>query len=413
MKKATVIICIFGWCPAQAVLNHQVCSQLIGPSLTPAECPLPINHTSARTAADWAPWSNQPTCFQPVHKPNNTDPYCLYTHPTFRNHGISVITTPGLAAGLTGVLDDGIVPRHQRDHPSSLMARKTSSGDLSYEIRGLPGRGKGLVATRAIKRWETVMVQFPSLVLLMDFWEAVESPKQSRRLLNRALKQLPVKEKGRILDLARNGGFESPVEDVLRTNIFGMDVGGVLHMGLFMEGSRVNHNCRPNVYWKYDTKTMAQEVVALRDIEKGEELTHSYVTLGGSRNQRREELEAWGFECKCALCSAPPQEVGLSDKRREMLNNLGIKLRETKDLNPEQVSQLVDQMGALIELEQLYPQVVVYYTLAARAFLKSGNRNRARNFVRLAEEAWVQFQGEDHENDEGIKELWREVGGKE
>lgn len=111
-------------------------------------------------------------------------------------------------------------------------------------------------------------MQFPSLVVLMDFWEAVESPKQSRRLLNRALKQLPAEEKGRILALARTGGFESQVEDVLRTNIFGVDVGGAFHMGLFVEGSvswslfslfladmlnasltwnrqRVNHNCRP------------------------------------------------------------------------------------------------------------------------------------------------------------------------
>ncbi|KAI6277990.1 hypothetical protein MCOR03_000122 [Pyricularia oryzae] len=414
MKRATIITCLFGWCHAQAAFNHRTCSHRTGPSLIPADCPLPINHTAAKTEADWAPWSKQPVCFQPVHKPNTTDPYCLYTHPTFRNHGISVITTPGLAAALTSSLDDGIVPRHQRDHPSSPMsAQQRSSGALAYEIRDLPGRGKGLVATRPIRRWETVVVQFPSLVVLMDFWEAVESPKQSRRLLNRALKQLPAEEKGRILALARTGGFESQVEDVLRTNIFGVDVGGAFHMGLFVEGSRVNHNCRPNVYWKYDTKTMAQEVVALRDIEQGEELTHSYVTLGGSRSQRREELEAWGFECKCSLCSASPQEVGLSDRRREMLNDLGIRLREAKDLSPEEVAVLVDQMGALIELEQLHPQVVVYYTLAARAFLAVGDRARARDFVRLAEEAWVRFQGEEHENVEGIEELWRQVGGKE
>ncbi|TLS30812.1 hypothetical protein PpBr36_03896 [Pyricularia pennisetigena] len=422
-------------------ISREVCRKEVFPDIQPPldwklagterNCPLPINHTTAKTAADWAPWSNQPTCFQPVHKPNATDPYCLYTHPTFRSHGISVITTPGLAAGLTTALEDSVVPRHQRDHPSSPMAQQSSTGDLPYEIRDLPGRGKGVVATRPIRRWETVMVQFPSLVLLMDYWEAVESPKQSRRLLNRALRQLPVQEKGRIMALARNGGFESQIEDVLRTNIFGMDVAGVLHMGLFVEGSRINHNCQPNVYWKYDTETMAQEVVALRDIEQGEELTHSCkespplhkqvtaltttqdVTLGGSRSQRREELEAWGFECRCALCSAPPQEVEVSDKRREKLNDLGIKLRLAKDLRPKSVARLVDEMGALIEQEQLYPQAVVYYTLAARAFLAAGDRARARDFVRLAEEAWVLFQGEQHENAEGIQQLWEEVGGKQ
>lgn len=95
-----------------------------------------------------------------------------------------------------------------------------------------------------------------------------------------------------------------------------------------------------------------------------------------------------------------------------MLNDLGIRLREAKDLSPEEVAVLVDRMGALIELEQLHPQVVVYYTLAARAFLAAGDRARARDFVRLAEEAWVRFQGEEHENVEGIQELWREAGGE-
>lgn len=63
--------------------------------------------------------------------------------------------------------------------------------------------------------------------------------------------------------------------DVLRTNGFGIEIAGEGHLALFLEGSRVNHNCRPNAFWRWVPSKMAMEVVALRGIGKGEEVAHS------------------------------------------------------------------------------------------------------------------------------------------
>lgn len=63
--------------------------------------------------------------------------------------------------------------------------------------------------------------------------------------------------------------------DVLRTNGFGIEIAGEGHLALFLAGSRVNHNCRPNAFWRWVPSKMAMEVVALRGIGKGEEVAHS------------------------------------------------------------------------------------------------------------------------------------------
>ncbi|EJT82580.1 hypothetical protein GGTG_02553 [Gaeumannomyces tritici R3-111a-1] len=385
-------------------------------STTRDTCRLPID-SRATAPEHWMPWSYPPHCFEPARKEGDTTAYCLFTDTAFRGSGISVVTTPELAASLTGgILDDGAVPASQRDHPSSPMSPGRHGGDeLAYEIRDLPGRGKGVVATRRIGAWEVIMVQFPAMVMQMDLWEAVTSPKQSRRLLNKAVRQLPPDTQERIKGLARSGRVQDPLEDVLRTNVFGLDLNGVLHMGLFVGASRINHNCRPNIFWRHNAKTMAMEVVAVRDIDVGEEITYSYVTLGKPQKMRQEELSEWGFECACALCRAAPDERQRSDDRRARLAEIGESLTQAEALvtgagdDSSRLSQLVAEVTALIDAEQLWPQLVVYHPLVARAFLRAGDVTQARRHTALAEEAWLRFQGADHDYVEGLRELWREV----
>ncbi|KAL8375585.1 hypothetical protein RB599_002059 [Gaeumannomyces hyphopodioides] len=85
--------------------------------------------------------------------------------------------------------------------------------ELAHEIRDLPGRGKGVVAVRKIRAWEVIMDQSPAMVMQMDLW--------------------------------RRARVQGPLEDILRTNVFGLDPNGVLHMGLFVVASSINHNRRP------------------------------------------------------------------------------------------------------------------------------------------------------------------------
>ncbi len=134
---------------------------------------------------------------------------------------------------MTDSLDDSCVPEKDRHHPSSYMDPNTTR--LTYDVEELPGRGKGVIARKNIPKWDVVMVGWPAIVLPMEYQEYF-SLHQRRALLSRAVKQLPKEQQDSILSLARSTGGEF-IEDILKTNIFGIDLDGVSHMGLFPEGS--------------------------------------------------------------------------------------------------------------------------------------------------------------------------------
>jgi hypothetical protein len=126
-------------------------------------------------------------------------------------------------------------------------------------------------------------------------------------------------------------------------------------------------------------------------------------------------LSHWGFTCSCAMCTAGPSEIALSDRRRDRLFELHATLSaaaEAPDSLPrERIDALVAETRKLIEEEQLDPQLVEYYQVFARVYLALGDGRRAREYIRAAEEKWVLYEGEEHSNVEGIRALWEEVEG--
>jgi hypothetical protein len=95
-----------------------------------------------------------------------------------------------------------------------------------------PGNGKGVVARRLIRKGEAIMVGHPIVIGRMRFTKAV-NPEQGRKLVAEAVERLSKESKEEVLALARSSGSEVAVEDVLKTNIFGIEVGGSKHCGLF------------------------------------------------------------------------------------------------------------------------------------------------------------------------------------
>ncbi|KDE07902.1 hypothetical protein MVLG_01812 [Microbotryum lychnidis-dioicae p1A1 Lamole] len=78
--------------------------------------------------------------------------------------------------------------------------------------------------------------------------------------------------------------------------------------GLFPLLSRFNSSCRPNLsrpHWS--SKTRKMELIAVRDIEKGEELVWPYLGIPfefDSPESRREQLkQIFGFDCACRACT--------------------------------------------------------------------------------------------------------------
>lgn len=184
-------------------------------------------------------------------------------------------------------------------------------------------------------------------------------------------------------------------------------------------------DARNSAFWRYVNSDMAMEVVALRDIRAGEEVAHSCKTyqprpektsayrfypdapLGYTYEERKAVLQAWGFRCRCALCSAPSAERDASDERRGYLLDIHRTLGQASELTDKRINELVGEATRVIDEEDLHPQLVEYYQQFAKAFLMKKNLIKAREFVAKVEKMWRLYGGEEHENREGVRGLWQ------
>ncbi len=94
---------------------------------------------------------------------------------------------------------------------------------------------------------------------------------------------------------------------VMKTNSFSWEY--EKYSVLFLTLSRVNHSCEPNcirVERKVGNDDVWVDIVALRNISDGEELTISYLADNEtcqSWARRQSFLQGWKFTCCCAACS--------------------------------------------------------------------------------------------------------------
>jgi SET and MYND domain-containing protein len=90
-------------------------------------------------------------------------------------------------------------------------------------------------------------------------------------------------------------------------------------VGIFPSLSILNHSCMPNAVLMY--RGCAVEVRALREIEEGDEICHSYVDSALPYSKRQMLLfERYFFSCKCARClteGSKEQNGGEGEGERE------------------------------------------------------------------------------------------------
>ena len=94
---------------------------------------------------------------------------------------------------------------------------------------------------------------------------------------------------------------------------------------VYLDISRINHSCVPNVEIDENLEDKTAEIYALRDIATGEELTMCYNAIynGATRQQRQNMLKAcYGFTCACTACEAGEEESAQSDARRKIIHAL-------------------------------------------------------------------------------------------
>jgi hypothetical protein len=168
-------------------------------------CPVAQDGATSNTF----PWSVNPICVHAI-LPSEIEPrigikreFCVYTNTAFNSgRGFSLVTTPEVAAELTNDV--------------SQQSATTVSGNVSWEMKEIEGKGKGLLAKRAIEAGETLILKSPVLFVSR---EVLSLPSRQRKhlLLEKAVGQLPEKTGDMVLALSRRGG-EGVIEDVINVN---------------------------------------------------------------------------------------------------------------------------------------------------------------------------------------------------
>lgn len=199
-------------------------------------CPLPLDpdldgdFPPLLTPLDYSPWTSPPIC-EASSSPPEIPYFCLYSNSHHNHLGYSIVTTPEVAADSVSTLDTAL-PRRQITNPP-------------YKVVGVPGKGKGVIATRKIKKYEEIMVDYAALVVDIGFTVGVDVW-QGYKLLNKAVDALSDQGKNDLMGLGRTSEHaRDEVEDILRTNAFATELSGRGHMAVYTVVSRINHGCKP------------------------------------------------------------------------------------------------------------------------------------------------------------------------
>lgn len=193
------------------------------------QCPSPIDESIGPEPIDWSPWTHRPSCVEAEKNP--AIQYCVYSNSQHGSHGISLITKPETAAISIEMLNEKLPPVRPRNNSNHTTR--------SYQVVDMPGKGKGVIATRKIVRAEVIMSDWASVLLDLSFPKAVQ--KQSgHQLFHLAADQLSNPDV--LLELGRSSTTATDiVEDILGTNAFSYTLGGDAHMALYPQvavGSR-------------------------------------------------------------------------------------------------------------------------------------------------------------------------------
>ena len=189
-------------------------------------------------------------------------------------------------------------------------------------VKEFPGKGRGLVAARDIKMGEEIFIDKPVIKLATDA-DGVPVDPEFMNSLKEQIKKLPTEAKlqyhkltagdRRIIYNVSRSDFEVLklfLENCNITRIMGKDeYTAVLHLN----SALVNHSCVPNADHgmlhpteQDDDKDILDELRAIKDVSKGEEITICYygdVTKFGSMLRKRKTniKKFLGFDCKCPV----------------------------------------------------------------------------------------------------------------
>lgn len=166
-----------------------------------------------------APWTSQSDCR------NNAKMFCVFSSYGFADgRGISILTTP-----------DRVESLQQLPAFSDVDALSGINEQVSppFEETELPGRGRGIIANKALHRGDRIFSHTPILMLDGESFGDLEK-KQWLELEHTAVSNLPPKTR-KMFSALYGRPVADPVSDRIDTNAFELELDEVVFYAVFPE----------------------------------------------------------------------------------------------------------------------------------------------------------------------------------
>ena len=188
-----------------------------------------------------------------------------------------------------------------------------------FVVRSSPGKGLGVFALRDLEIGDIVMRETPALKIdPPDFVRGTGYPMDKvAKLVRKEFEALSPEQQDDIMSLTYHATpHEEATMDklgiIFRTNAYNTDA----QIGLFPQIARINHSCRPNTSYYWNSKLNKRVVYANRQIRAGDEFSVSYIGLLSAHHDRQASLDRYGFQCTCEACAQHGAAKLTSDQRR-------------------------------------------------------------------------------------------------
>jgi len=266
-----------------------------------------------------------------------------------------------------------------------------------FTLQDVPGKGKGLVAITEISKGTRILSEEPIIVIP----ENTLNTEQLHKSICQQVATLREQQQRAFLSMTNIHPYKNDAEryaGIFATNSLPADED---NGAIFLQACRINHACDNNAQKSWNEKIKRHTVHALEDIEKGEEITITYLSPLKNRTTRQKVLqERFGFTCLCHLCSLPAEQNLESDRRLEeihrldgVINQLGA---EGIMVSPLRTLGYFDQQVRLYK-EQGREDVGFAHALvnAAQLAIATSDLARGRIFMERAASVWKTTLGGD------------------
>ncbi|SCO54450.1 uncharacterized protein FFNC_15518 [Fusarium fujikuroi] len=270
-----------------------------------------------------------------------------------------------------------------------------STENIIFILQDIPGKGKGLVASNKILKGTRILSEEP-VIRVPD-----NAPDSSalRASIRRQVDELTSDQRRDFLSMCNvyPSDTASQYLGIVRTNALPIGTGG----GIFLAACRSNHACDNNAQKAWNDSIGRHTIHALRDIDKGEEITITYIGVLNNRRNRQEVLrKKFKFTCLCRLCSLPAHLSAESDRRLDEILKLDGCIGKEGLMgilsDPKRILGYVDRQVRLYN-EQGPDDVGLPRAFfdAAQICAAHGDLARARVFTERAAAGWLVLEGDD------------------